>query len=157
MAIGEPRPNSPKMLLDSLSSKPATKFMTAAGIALGLIMLYRAAELFRAAEPGGRAALNLLLGLVCILGSRISRGIYIADIGVVREMRSWGRVTRTVAQWEEITRVSLAFRGEQMMALFETGVKGWKVTFQKKQRDELMDILDELLPSHIEVKTIENR
>ena len=154
MATGEPQP---KLLLDSLASKPMPKWMIAAGIALGLIMLYRAAASLFDAGPSGRAALNLLLGFVCVFGSGISRRIYIADAGIVREMRSWGRVTRTVAPWEEVRHVSLAFRGEQMMALFETGVKGWKVIFLKKQRDEMMDILDELLPSGVEVTTMENR
>ena len=154
MATGE---HGPKLLLDSLASKPMPKWMMGAGIALGLIMLYRAAASLLAADPSGRAALNLLLGLVCVFGSGVNRRIYIADMGLVREMRSWGRVTRTVARWEEVKHVSLAFRGEQMMALFETGVKGWKVLFMKKQRDELMDILDELLPPGVEVKTTGNR
>ena len=154
MATGEP---SPKLLLDSLASKPMPKWMMAAGIALGLIMLYRAAASFFAAAPNGRAAMNLLLGLVCVFASGINRSTYIADVGIVRETRSWGRVTRTVARWEEVKHVSLAFRCEQMMVFFEIGVKGWKVPFMKKQQDELMDILDELLPSGVEVKTLENR
>ena len=153
MPNGEP----PKLLLDSLASKPMPKWMMGAGIALGLIMLYSAVGSFFAAGPSGRAGLNLALGLVCVFGSGISRRIYIADAGIVREMRSWKRVTRTVARWEEVKHVSLAFRGEQMMALFEIGLKGWRVPFLKTQRDELMDILDELLPPEVEVKTLENR
>ena len=148
MATGEP----PKLLLES-TGKPTPKWMKGAGIALGLIMLYRAAASVFGPEPGGRAGLNLLLGLACVFGSGISRRIYIADAGIVREMRSWGRATLTVARWEEVKRVSLAFRGEQMTALFETGVKGWKVPFHKKQRDELTDILDERLPPEVEVIT----
>ena len=154
MASNEP---SPKLLLDSLASKPMPKWMIGAGIALGLIMLYRAAASFFADGPSGRAGMNLLLGFVCVFGSGISRRVYIADAGIVREMRSWGRVTRTVARWDEVKHVSLMFRGEQMMALFETGVKGWKVPFLKNQRNELMDILDELLPDGVEVGTAENR
>ena len=154
MANGEP---SPKLLLDSLASKPMPKWMMAAGVALGLIMLYKAAASFFSVGPNGRAALNLLLGLVCVYGAGISRGIYIADVGIVREMRSWGRITRRVAQWEEVKYVSLAFRGEQMMAFFEIDIRGWKVPFLKHQHDELMDILDELLPYGVEVKTMEDR
>ena len=154
MATDEP---PPKLLLDSLASKPMPKWMMAAGITLGLYMLYKAAALFSADGPSGRVALNLLLGLVCVYGSGISRGVYIADVGIVREMISWGRVTRRVARWEEVKYVSLAFRGENMMAFFEIDIKGWKVPFLKHQQDELMDILDELLPYGVEVKTLENR
>ena len=153
MATSEP----PKLLLDSQASKPMPKWMMAAGIALGVVMLYKAAAAFFASGPNGRAALNLALGFVCVYGSGINRRVYIADVGIVREMRSWGRVTRNVALWEEVKHVSLAFRGEHMMAFFEIGIRGWKVPFLKTQRDDLMGILDDLLPYGVEVKTIENR
>jgi hypothetical protein len=55
-----------------------------------------------------------------------------------------------------VKHVSLAFRGEHMMAFFEIDVRGWKVPFLKQQHGELMDILDELLPLGVEVKTLKN-
>jgi hypothetical protein len=66
MAAGEP---APKLLLDSSTSKPMPKWMAAGGIALGLVMLYRAAVSFYTDGASGRAVLNLILGLVCVYGS----------------------------------------------------------------------------------------
>jgi len=129
--------------------------MAVAGIALGIILLYRSGASFYTDGANGRATMNLLLALVCAYGSGISRAIYIADAGVVREMRSWGRVTRRIARWDEVKHISISFRGQHMMAFFEIDVRGWKILFKKNQYDELMDILDELLPGGIDVNLLD--
>jgi hypothetical protein len=131
------------------------KWMAAAGVVLGLALWYRAFEAFWGGE-GKPAVFNALLGAVCVYGAGISRRLYLSDVGVVRETHSWGRVLRRVLPWRNVRSVSLAFRGDKMMAFFEEGATGWKVLFSKDQESLVMDVLDETLPD-IEVEIIERR
>jgi hypothetical protein len=148
--------SSPKVLVDSAASTPTPKWMIAAGITLGALMLWRAIPSFYADGFGREAATNFLLGVICVFGSGISRRMYLADIGIVRETRSWGRVIRRVAPWDDVKYVTLAFRGDRMMAFFEIDVKGWKVPFAKNQERAVRDVLDEMLPGDVTVKVAEH-
>jgi hypothetical protein len=55
-------------------------------------------------------------------------------------------VLRRVLLWQDVKSVTLAFRGKNMMALFEVEATGWKVLFSKDQEQEVRDVLDEMLP-----------
>ena len=122
------------------------KWMSLAAIILGLVLFYNAWKIYAAGGIGGMMAYNLFIGLVCLYGAGISRRLYLAEIGVVREMHSWGRVVRRVLPWREVTRVSLAFRGRQMMAFFESGDTGWKVPFLREQEEALRGVVEDLAP-----------
>ena len=42
--------------------------------------------------------------------------------------------------------MTLAFRGDKMMAFFEVETTGWKVLFSRDQEERVRDILDEMIP-----------
>jgi hypothetical protein len=120
--------------------------MAAAGILLGAALCFRAYNSFLSQGLGKDGLFQVLIGLVCVYGAGISRRLYLSDDGVVREMRSWGRILRKILLWKDIRHVTLAFRGNRMMAFFEAGATGWKVPFLKDQKGEVLDVLDEYIP-----------
>jgi hypothetical protein len=132
------------------------KWMTAAGIVFGFVLGYRALVSFRGTGMSSRFLFNAFMCLICLYGSGLSRRLYLSDIGVVREMRGWGRTARRVLPWDGVQSVSLAFRAGKMMAFFETGSMGWKVLFSGNQERAVRDILEEMLPD-IEINVIERR
>ena len=140
-------------LVSATTSKPMPKWMSLMAIILGLAMLYNAWKIYAAAGLGGRVAYNLFIGIVCLYGSGISRRLYLSEIGVVREMHSWGRVVRRVLLWGDVTHVSFAFRGKQMMAFFESGDTGWKVPFLREQEEDVRDVLDDNAPD-VEIEVL---
>jgi hypothetical protein len=146
----------PKALADSLASKPMPKWMTAGGIIIGLILGGRAYASFGQEGMNGRFLLNAFMCMICLYGSGLSRRLYLSDIGVVREMRGWGRTARRVLPWNGVRSVSLAFRADKMMVFFETGSMGWKVLFSKDQECAVRDILEQALPD-IEINVIGRR
>lgn len=115
-------------------------------ILLGLLFLFTAYGEFSEAGRTGKLFFDLFIGFICIFGAGISRRIYLSDEGVVREMHSWGRVIRRVLSWEEVGYVTLAFKGNRMMAFFEVDTTGWKILFAKDQEDCVIGILNEKLP-----------
>jgi hypothetical protein len=145
---------SPKVLADSLYSKPTPKWMFSAGLILGLILECRAAASFVADGLSRAPVIDMLLGAICAYSAGISRKMYLSDIGIVREMRGWGRVVRRVISWNDVRHVSLAFRADKMMAFFEIDAKGWKVLFSKDQEQIVRDILYKMLPDSVDVKTL---
>jgi hypothetical protein len=148
---------SPTVLADSLYSKPTPKWMFAAGMILGLFLEFMAISSFWRDGLDGKAALDMFLGAVCIYGSGISRKMYLSDIGIIRETHSWGRIVRRVTPWKDVKHVSLAIRGDKMMAFFEIGLKGWKVLFSKDQEPLVRGILDEMLPDFVDVEIADKR
>ena len=147
---------APRALADSLTSKPTPKWMTAAGIIIGLILGGRAYAYARQSGMNGRFLLNAFICLICLYGSGLSRRLYLSDAGVVREIRGWGRTARRMLPWSGVQSVSLAFRSDKMMVFFETGVMGWKVLFSKDQERAVRDILEQMLPD-IEINVVERR
>jgi hypothetical protein len=148
---------SPTVLADSVYSKPMPKWMAAAGITLGLLMGFKACSSFYYGGLSREAARDMLLGIICVYGSGISRKIYLSDVGIIREMHSWGRILRRVTPWDDVKHVSIEFRADKMMAFFEIGIKGWKVLFSRDQEPLVRDILDEMLPADVDVATIGKR
>jgi hypothetical protein len=147
----------PEVIVASLDSKIKPGWMTAAGVILGLVLLHRAIPSLRSVGLNGDAAVNILLGAVCIFGSGISRRMYLSDVGVVRETLVWRRVIRRVAPWSEIRHVTLALRGAVMMAFFEVGVKGWKTPFSREHELLVRDTLDEMLPGDVTIEVVERK
>jgi hypothetical protein len=146
----------PKVLADSLASKPTPKWMTATGIIIGLVLGYRAYAAFGEEGMNGRFLFNAFMCLICVYGSGLSRKLYLSDIGVVREMRGWGRTARRVLPWNGVQSVSLAFRAGKMMVFLETGSMGWKVLFSGDQERTVRDVLEEML-TDVEINVVERR
>jgi hypothetical protein len=146
----------PAVLISSTLSKPMPKWMSAAAIVLGVVFWATAYRSYAEAGLHDKVAYNLFVGLVCLWGAGIRRKLYLSDVGVVREVHSWGRVVRRVLPWEDVAHVSLAFRGKQMMAFFEVDKSGWKMPFAGEREDDVRDLLEEMIPD-VEVETIERR
>jgi hypothetical protein len=142
-----------KVLCDSLVSKPMPKWMSAVAIAVGLSLFYGAYSVFAAGGPSSRFIFYAVPGAVCVIGAGISKKLYLSDVGIVRETHSWGRVIRTVLPWKDVKHVTLAYRGENMIAFFEVGLTGWKAPFLRSQDSEVMDVIDEMLPD-VDVDTL---
>jgi hypothetical protein len=145
--------SSPEVLVDSLASKPAPKWTIAAGIIVGLTLGCMAFSSFGKRGADSVFMFEAFMSLVCIYGSGLSRKLYLSDVGVVREMRGWGRAARRVLPWNSVLSVSFAFRADKMMVFFEAGNMGWKVLFSKNQERIVRDVLDRTLPD-IEVNII---
>jgi hypothetical protein len=122
------------------------KWMSAAAAALGMALFYSAYSAFLEEGFHRKFVCNAILGAVCAFGAGINRRLYLSDVGIVRETRSWGRVVRRVLPWDDIKRVTLAYRGDIMTAFFETGPTGWKAPFLRSQEDEVLDIIDDMIP-----------
>lgn len=142
-----------KLPISATTSKPMPKWMSLAAIILGAALLYNAWEVYSASGLVGRVAYNLFIGIICLYGSGISRRLYLSQIGVVREMHSWGRIVRRVLPWSDVTRVSFAFRGNQMMTFFESGDSGWKVPFFRDQEHDVRGLLSDVAPN-VEIEVI---
>jgi hypothetical protein len=130
--------------------------MAASAVTLGLVLLYYACRAFLDGGFRAKFVYNVVLGAVCVLGAGISRRLYLSEVGIVRETRSWGRVIRRVLPWRDVKHVTLAYRGDRMMAFFEVGSTGWKVPFLRSQNENVMDIIGEMLPD-VELDTLGKR
>ncbi|MDR0615934.1 MAG: hypothetical protein LBG29_03910 [Synergistaceae bacterium] len=140
------------VLCDS-SVSPTPKWMSAAAIALGLALLYGAYSLFTEGGASREFFYSAALGAICVTAAGISRKLYLSDAGIVRETRCWGRGIRTVLPWKDVKHVTLAYRGEKMMAFFEVGFTGWKVPFSRSQDSDVRDAIDDMIPD-TEVETL---
>jgi hypothetical protein len=144
-----------KILCDS-SNKPTPKWMSASAVTLGSVLLYYAYWAFLDVGFRSKFVYNALLGVVCVVGAGISRRLYLSEVGIVRETRGWGRVIRRVLPWRDVKHVTLAYRGDMMMAFFEVGSTGWKVPFSRNQKGDVMGVIGEMLPD-IELDTLGDR
>lgn len=143
----------PEVFISSPSSKPMPKWMKAAAIFVGILALYTAYKNYTEQGLKAGTVYNLIAGIICLYGSRIDRRLYLSDVGVVREVHSWGRVIRRVLDWDDIVLVSVAYRPRQVMFFFGEGSTGWKVPFDRAQEKEVRDILDDMIPG-IEIEEL---
>jgi hypothetical protein len=99
---------------------------------------------------------KILVGAIVVYISGYTKRIYLTEEGVVREIGSWIRRSRTVLGWDEIQYVGLAKRGSKMMAFFEKDVTGWKVLFNTEDEPRLREILSTFVPN-VEVGNVGNQ
>jgi hypothetical protein len=142
-----------KILCDSSASKPMPKWMSAAAIAVGIALFYGAYSVFMEGGFSSKFFYCAALGAICLMGVGISKKLYLSDVGIVRETHSWGRVSRTIIPWKDVKHVTLAYKGENMVAFFEVGSTGWKVYFSRSQDGEVRNAIETMIPD-TEVKTI---
>lgn len=142
-----------KVLCDSAASVQMPKWMSAAAVIFGSALIYKAYVVYSRSGLNSNFVYNAALGAICLLGAGISRRIFLSDVGVVRETRSWGKVIRRVLPWKDIRHVTLAYRGESMMAFFEIGSTGWKAPFTRSQKRQVLDIVEEMIPD-VEIDTL---
>jgi hypothetical protein len=120
--------------------------MSAAAVVFGSALIYKAYNFYSQEGLNSGFFYNAALGVVCILGAGISRRLFLSDVGIVRETRSWGKVIRRVLPWKDIRHVTLVYRGERMMAFFEIGATGWKAPFTRSQENQILDVIGQMIP-----------
>lgn len=140
------RLEKPEAYLYSSTSKPMPKWMLVFAVVLGIFALATAYRIYAAEGLVGRVVYNLVVAVICLCGAGISKRLYLADVGVVRETHSWGRVIRNVLDWDDIRHVSIARRTKNIMVFFEVDFTGWKVMFARDQEAEVLDILGDMIP-----------
>ena len=136
----------PEAYIYSSTSKPLPKWMLVFAVVLGVFALTAAYRVYVAEGLGGKVVYNLAVAVICLCGAGISKRLYLADVGVVRETHSWGRVIRRVLDWGDIRHVSIARRPRNIMVFFEVDFTGWKVMFAREQEAEVLDILEDMIP-----------
>ena len=120
--------------------------MSVLAMVFGLVFLHAAYKQIVTGKFDMPLVYNILVGIVCLGGSRMYRSIYLSDVGIVREMHTWNRVTRQITPWEDVQHVTLAFRRGKLTAFFEIDTTGKKVLFSRDQEQLIRDILDEYIP-----------
>ena len=115
--------------ISSKSGTPFPKWMTWLFLAVGLLL---AADGLRDVSFH-----KIFVGACCAYGAGYKNRMYLDDEGIIRESGSWFASRRDVFPWEEVTFVTLARRGRQMMAFFERGDSGWKLAFDRDQQEAI--------------------
>jgi hypothetical protein len=88
----------------------------------------------------------LAVGIICLLCSSYRKSFTLSSEGIVREQSVFGRRYREVLPWVQVRSVTLAFKGNSMMVLFEKGIKGWRVLFNREEEQSVRSIVLENRP-----------
>lgn len=131
--------------IPSRSGTPFPRWMAWIALAVGLLLMADALRSF--------SFHKLLVGACCVYVSSYRKRMYLADEGVVRETGGWFGKRQSLIPWSEVTFVTLARRGRQMMAFFERGDSGWKLLFDRTQQEPVEALLREKCPG-IEVDVL---
>lgn len=124
--------------IPSRSGTPFPRWMSWVALAVGFFLMADALRLF--------SFHKLLVGVCCVYVSGYRKRMYLAEEGVVRETGGWFGRRREMIPWGEVTFVTLARRGRQMMGFFERGDTGWKLLFDLEQQGPLEALLKEKCP-----------
>lgn len=127
-----------EVLLESQSRTPFPKWMKWIAFAVGFLLVADGMRIF--------ASYKILVGATVLYISGYTKRIYLTEEGIVREIGSWIRRSRSVLRWGEVQYVGLAKRGSKMMAFFEKDITGWKVLFNADDEPRLREILGNYAP-----------
>jgi hypothetical protein len=139
-------PSAAEPLLVSLAGKEMSRWMKGVVLILGIFLLGDGLRQYLGNYGLGAVASKLLIGAACLYVLGFRKRIYLADEGLVKETRTWLSRTREVFPWEEVKFVTLAFRGDKMMALFERDITGWRLPFERADEERVRRILRERIP-----------
>ena len=94
------------------------------------------------------------VGFICIACCSYNKTFSVSSEGIVREQRILGRVYREVLPWRDVKSVGFAFKDDKLMALFEIGMKGWRVLFLRDAEHHLRNLIFENRPD-IQVEVLQ--
>lgn len=100
------------------------------------------------------AQYTLLVGALSFIVIRYRKLVYVSNVGVVRETRTWRTAHREILPWNEVQFISIIFRGNEAMVFMERDSMGWKVLFGRDQVPALLDIFAKYIPD-VEIDTEE--
>lgn len=119
------------------------KFVAAA---LGILLLGDAMRSFFFGA-GGQVSAKFIIGAACLYATGVDKKFFASEDGIVKEIRTWMGSRREVLPWGEVKFITLAFRGDKMLAFFERDTSGWKVLFKRSDREALQDLISRMAPS----------
>jgi hypothetical protein len=123
-----------------------SRWMKAVILILGIFLLGDGLRQYLGNYGLGMIASKLLIGSACLYVLGFRKRLYLAGEGLVKETRTWLSNNREVFPWGEVKFVTLAFRGDKMMALFERDITGWRLPFERADEERLRRILRERIP-----------
>lgn len=123
---------------------PLPKGMKFLSMVIGLLIIF--SGLYQLLNGNNSAITYLLVGFLCVACCSYSKAFSVSTEGVVREQRILGRTYRETLSWKQVKSVSFAFRGDQLLVLFEKGLKGWRVLFSGDAENPLRKIILENRP-----------
>ncbi len=141
----------PEKLTTTVGS-PLPKGMKSLSLAIGLIII--SSGLYQFLHGSNGAFTYIGVGFVCIACCSYNKAFSVSSEGIVREQRILGRAYKEVLPWGDVKSVSFAFRGDKLMALFEIGLKGWRVLFSRDAELRLRNIISENRPD-IQVEVLQ--
>ncbi len=138
--------------LTTTLGSPLPKGMKSLSLVIGLIIT--SSGIYQFLHGSNGAFTYIVVGFICIACCSYNKIFSVSSEGVIREQRILGRAYREVLPWREVKSVSFAFRGNKLMALFEKGLKGWRVLFSRDAENHLRNIIFENRPD-IQVEVLQ--
>jgi hypothetical protein len=123
---------------------PLPKGMKSLSLVIGLVIV--SSWSFQMVKSDTRPISYLAVGIICLLCSSYRKSFTLSSEGIVREQSVFGRRYREVLPWVQVRSVTLAFKGNSMMVLFEKGIKGWRVLFNREEEQSVRSIVLENRP-----------
>lgn len=131
--------------IDSVGAGSLPTWAKAAAGLLGVLLVGDAMRSFFFGS-GGQVSAKFIIGAACLYVIGASKAFYVSEEGVVKETRTWLGRRREVLAWNEVKFVTLAFRGDKMLAFFERDTSGWKVLFRRSDGDALRALIAQMAP-----------
>ncbi|MCF0247957.1 MAG: hypothetical protein HUJ86_05050 [Synergistes sp.] len=91
--------------------------------------------------------MNIGLGFCALAVVKYVKKVYVSPIGFVKETHTWFSHHREILPWSDVKSVTINVRGQNMMALIERDIVGWKLFFYKNEKEKLKSILKEYVPN----------
>lgn len=84
----------------------------------------------------------IFVGSILFLIFGYSRRLYVNEEGLVRRTNIWGRKTiEVLVTWNDVERVIYSEQKKAFVASFETGMKGYKLFVDLKDKDLLCEFI----------------
>ena len=141
------------VLLDSKSSRTPSQPTRIFMAAVGLLLLGHSLWKLQSGLEANFFSQGFV-GLACFLASGWKRTLVLTREGVARTSVTWGKTRTETLPWKEIVHVALAFRKNEMLAMFDRGqLTGLKVLLDQEQEESLRAVLRQCAP-HAEISVI---
>lgn len=130
--------------LTTTLGSPLPKGMKSLSLVIGLVIV--SSWLYQLIKGESRPISYLAVGVICLVCSSYRKSFILCSEGIVREQAVFGRRYREILPWQQVRSVSLAFKGHSMMVLFEKGIKGWRVLFNREEEHSVRRVVLENRP-----------
>ena len=147
-------PAEREVLLDSKASVTTPRSLRLCMLLCGVLLFGNCFyEMFRLGKTIQDTFPKLIVAVACTYACGFRKKLYLAPEGIIRETRNWFTRNEDTLPWEQIRHVTLAFRRNDMLALFEKGTMGWKIPCNRQDEAALRAILKKHIPN-VEIETL---